>query len=88
MPLWVRTILLTGPLDEVQKAIPGHYEHLRGLAARGRLRAAGAFKRGEGFLEIFEADDLYEAEAVARQSPLVEEGLGSWMVREWTELAL
>ena len=62
-------------------------EHLRELASAGKLRAAGEFAKGEGFLEIFEAADLHEAEGVARASPLVELGLGTWMLRRWDELS-
>ena len=36
-------------------------------------------------LEIFEAKDLREADEIARRSPLVERGLVTWMLREWTE---
>ena len=86
MPLYVRTLLVTGPADEVQAAAEKHREHLRDLHARGKLRAAGEFKNGEGFLEIFEARDLMDAQSVAGASPLVSEGLGTWMLREWTEL--
>jgi uncharacterized protein YciI len=42
----------------------------------------------DGFLEIFEAKDRLEAEAIARSSPLVQEGLGTWMLREWVEVGL
>ena len=88
MPLYVRTLLLTGPQEEVQAASGKHLDHLRDLEARGKLRAAGSLGQGEGYLEIFEAGDLHEAEAIARSSPLVEGGLGSWMLREWQELKL
>ena len=44
--------------------------------------------RGDGYLEIFEAKDLHEAEAIARSSPLVTLGLGTWMLREWEETSL
>ena len=88
MPLWVRTVLVTGPEPDVETARREHVEHLRRLADEGKLRAAGAFAKGEGFLEIFEADDLHAAEAIARSSPLVEMGLGTWMLRRWEELAL
>ena len=86
MPLYVRTLLVTGPPDEVAPAAEGHRAHLRELAGRGRLRAAGEFTGGDGFLEIFEATDLLEAQSIAGSSPLVTSGLGTWMVREWTEL--
>jgi uncharacterized protein YciI len=88
MPLYTRTVLVTGPPDEVSSAAEKHRTHLRELKKAGRLRAAGEFKNGDGFLEIFEAADLLEAESIARSSPLVEEGLGSWMLREWVELDL
>ena len=88
MPLYARTFLITGPEDEVADARREHRAHLRALAAAGRLRAAGAFVRGDGYLEIFEARDLLDAEATARSSPLVELGLGTWMLREWEELDL
>jgi uncharacterized protein YciI len=86
MPLYVRTILVTGPEDDVAPARRDHIAHLGDLHAAGRIRAAGAFARGEGFLEIFEAKDLYEAESIARASPLVERGLGTWMLRPWEEI--
>jgi len=88
MPYFARTILVTGPEDEVVPARAEHLAHLRDLAAAGKLRAAGEFARGDGFLEILDAKDLYEAETLARMSPLVERGLGTWMLREWTEIPL
>ena len=88
MPLFVRTILVTGSADDVDPARREHLAHLARLAAAGKVRAAGEFSRGDGYLEIFEANDLYEAEEIARSSPLVELGLGTWMLREWTEIPL
>ncbi len=86
MPYYVRTILVTGTEDDVASARHEHLAHVAQLAASGKVRAAGAFARGDGYLDIFEANDLYEAEAIARTSPLVELGLGTWMLREWQEL--
>ena len=88
MPYFARTILVTGPEEDVVPARQEHLAHLARLAAEGKIRAAGAFPRGDGYLEIFEAADLYEAEAIARSSPLVELGLGTWMLREWQEIPL
>jgi len=84
----VRTILVTGSEEDVGPARPLHLSHLAELAADGKIRAAGMFARGDGYLEIFEARDLFEAEAIARASPLVALGLGTWMLREWEELPL
>ena len=86
MATYARTLLVLGPPEEVEAASKRHREHLEDLHRRGKLRLAGEFKNGEGFLEIFEAADLREAQAVAESSPLVAEGLGTWMLREWNEL--
>jgi uncharacterized protein YciI len=86
MPFFVRTILITGPEDDVAPARQGHLSHLAQLQAAGKIRAAGKFPRGDGYLEIFEARDLHDAEAIARSSPLVTLGLGTWMLREWEEI--
>jgi uncharacterized protein YciI len=88
MPLWARTLLFTVPADQAAAASQGHREQLRALAREGKLRCAGELGRGEGFLEVFEARDRREAEAILRASPIVEDGLAAWMLREWTELDL
>ena len=88
MPLWLRTIWATAAPDEVGAAEAGHREQLRALRAAGKLRAAGALAHREGYVEIFEAADRLEAEALARASPLVRDGLGAWTVRQWDELDL
>jgi len=85
MPLYVRTLLVTGPPDEVEVAARGHRDHVRDLHARGRLHTGGELASGDGFLDIFEAADLHEAQSIAAASPLVSEGLGTFLVREWTE---
>lgn len=86
MSLWVRTIVVTALPSDAAPAIEGHREHLRALRAEGRLRAAGAFRDDDGFLDIFEAKDLLEAEAIARSSPIVEDGVGAFTLREWREI--
>ena len=82
MPLFVRILLVTGPPDEVEAAAGKHLEQVAELNSRGKLRHAAAFKGGQGFLELFEAADLHEAEAITRASPLIEQGLGSWLLQE------
>jgi uncharacterized protein YciI len=69
----------------VREAAVRHRGQLERLQAQGRLRVAGAFADGSGFLEIYEAADRLEAEQTARGSALVEEGLATWMLREWKE---
>jgi uncharacterized protein YciI len=86
MPFYVMTLLVTGPPDEVESVAERHREHLRALRAEGKLHTAGEFSNGEGFLEILDVADRVEADRIARSAPLVEEGLASWMLREWVEL--
>ncbi len=88
MAQWVRTILFTVPPGSLAEAREGHREHLRRLRASGKLRAAGELGPGDGCLEIYEAADRHEAETIAKLSPIVAEGLGTWMLREWTETVL
>jgi uncharacterized protein YciI len=88
MPLWVRTLLVTGPPEEVEAAGERHRNHLRDLRDRGKLKVAGELGDAEGFLEVYEAADRKEAEEIARSSPLVHEGLGAWMLRAWTDAEL
>jgi len=83
MPSYVITLLASGSPDELEQVMDQHRAHLRDLHAQGRLRAAGEFPDGEGFLQIFEARDRMEAESIARLSPLVDAGLVAWMLREW-----
>lgn len=88
MPCYARMILITGAEADAGPVRREHVAHLARLKAEGKLRAAGAFAKGEGYLEIFEAKDLLEAESIARSSPLVVLGLGTFMLREWDETPL
>ena len=86
MPLYVRTLLVTGPPDQVAAATERHLEHLRELRREGHLHLAGELANGDGFVEILQVRDRLEADRIARSSPLVELGLAAWTVREWTPL--
>jgi len=88
MPYWARTILITASDDALGTAVEGHLQRLRELHARARLVFAGRLSHGDGFLDVFEAEDRIDAEAVARNTPLVEEGLATWMIREWEPVDL
>jgi len=88
MATWARTLLITAVPEDAAPWTEAHLRHLRELQAEGRLRAAGSFTRGDGYLELFEAADLLEAERITRESPLVERGLCAWTLREWKEVDL
>jgi len=76
---------VTARSSEVEPAIQRHREHLRELKESGRLRLSGELEKGDGFVEIFEAVDRREADAVGRASPLIEEGWVAWTLSEWFE---
>ena len=80
-----RLLLVSGPPEDVKAAAQGHAEQLDRLRNEGRLRLAGTFANGDGYCEILDVADRLEAENLTRQSPLVERGLVSWILREWTE---
>ena len=88
MPLYALNLLITGPPQEVAPAVEKHREHLRRLKSDGRLRFAAELEQGDGFIELLDAVDRMEAEALVRSSPLVERGLASWMLRSCVELDL
>ncbi len=85
-PLWARLIRITAAPDAAAEAIAGHLAHLRDLRDRGVLRGAGAFPGGDGFLDLYEAADLRDAEAIARSSPLVDTALAAWSFWRWDEI--
>ena len=87
MPLYVRLLWITVHSDDARDAVEGHRQHVKQLRQEGRLFTAGEFAETDGFLEIFEAKDLHAADATLRDSPLVEQGLCSWQLREWHEAA-
>jgi uncharacterized protein YciI len=86
MATWIRTIVLTAAEAECEAAVSEHRAHLAVLHAAGRLRVAGEMGNGAGFVDVFEAKDLREAEATAAESPLVSLGLGAWTLRPWRDL--
>jgi uncharacterized protein YciI len=88
MAYWIRTILLTAAPAECGDAASGHLGHLATLRAEGRLRFAGELGSGAGYVDVFEADDRWSAEATAAESPLIAEGLGAWTLRPWQDLDL
>lgn len=77
----MRNIVVTATPAQLGDALERHREHVEALRARGRLRFSGAYADGGGFIEVFEAADRHESEALTRDSPLVERGLAAWTLR-------
>ena len=86
MPCYVRALLITVSPAEAEEAVKQHREGLRDLFHAGKLRSAGELEAGDGFVEIVEVADLHEAETLTRESPLIRDGLASWILREWHEI--
>jgi len=86
MPQFLRLMMVSGPPEQVEVAAKAHAEHLERLRESGHLQLAGEFVNGDGYCEILEVEDRMEAERLTRESPLVERGLVSWVLREWKEI--
>lgn len=82
MPRYLRLLMASGPPDEVAAAARSHIEQLDCQRDAGQLQLAGEFVNGDGFFEILDVEDRHEAERLTRESPLVERGLVSWLLRE------
>jgi len=82
MPIYLRLILLTGPLSDVESAAPAHEAQIAALRAAGKLLASGRLRSGDGYLDVLRVADLHEAENLARADALIAAGLGTWVLRE------
>ena len=85
MPHYLRLLMVSGPADQVDAAAQAHAGHLDRLRADGKLRLCGKFVNGDGYFEILDVADRHEAERLTRECPLVERGLTSVVLREFTE---
>jgi uncharacterized protein YciI len=77
---WVRILTITAAADEASAAVAGHRDHVLRLRGEGRLVASYALADETGFVDVFRAADLWEAQSVASSSPLVARGLGAWQL--------
>lgn len=86
MPLYALTLLFTVPPDEMIEPAAAYRDFARARRAAGTLRYAGELGESEGYIEVFEAADRMESEAVARANPLVEAGVVTWILRPYREV--
>lgn len=77
---WVRILMVTAAADEAADAVAGHRDHVLRLRGEGRLVASWALADEAGFVDVFRAADLWDAQSVASSSPLVARGLGAWQL--------
>jgi uncharacterized protein YciI len=70
--------------DARQRARARHLEYIRGLAADGRLVAAGPWMADGGSLTVYEVAGLEEAQALMAADPYVTDGVTEVVsLREW-----
>lgn len=70
--------------DARQRARERHLEYLRGLAADGRLVAAGPWVEGSGSLTVYEVPALEDAQALVDGDPYVTDGVTEVLsLRAW-----
>lgn len=66
-----------------ENVVREHFAFLRGLRSKGQLLLGGPFPGGPGGMYVLNAPSLDQAEAAARQDPLVQAG-APHTVRAWT----
>jgi uncharacterized protein len=70
--------------DARQRARDRHLEYIRGLAATGKLVAAGPWMEDGGSLTVYEVSSLAEAQALLAADPYVTDGVTEVVsLREW-----
>jgi hypothetical protein len=82
VPIYLRLILLTGPVADVEVSAPARAAQIEALRGAGKLLATGTMRDGEGYVDVLRVADLHEAEKLAREDALIAGGLGTWVLRE------
>jgi uncharacterized protein YciI len=75
-----------GTLESQQLHLREHLEYLETLRDRQILVSAGSFDDRSGGLLLIEAPGLEEAIGLAREDPLVREGVETYVVHGWQPL--
>lgn len=63
--------------------LPAHLEYLAALKQAGSLLLSGPFLNRTGGMVIVQAESLQAAEEIARNDPLVQNGVDSYELTEW-----
>lgn len=88
MPLFVK-IFESGESaapEEFEKLMPQMMAYLAELKSAGKLRHTGPFADFSGGLDVIEADTREEAEALAARDPFVVNKLGTYTLKEWSDM--
>lgn len=61
--------------------VKNHVEHLKGLERQGRLILCGPFADYPGGMVVFLAEDMVEAENIAKSDPFIASGCKTFEIR-------
>jgi uncharacterized protein YciI len=86
MPLYLKVFNSTAQPEDIEKVMPDMMAYLSELKASGKLIHSGPFSDFSGGVDIFEAENQQAAEAIASKDPLVSNKLGTFMLKEWTDM--
>jgi uncharacterized protein YciI len=86
MPLYTKVFKSEASPDAFDKVMPAMMAYLGQLKASGKLKHSGPFADYSGGLDIFEAADQEEATKIAEEDPLIVNKLGTYELKEWTDM--
>lgn len=85
MAAYVAFLAITDP-EGNQRVRPAHLEYIRKLHDEGKAMHAGPFTDGKGGMVIYQAESYEEALQLAQGDPVIQEGVRTLELREWTML--
>lgn len=86
MPLYVKIFHSTAQPEAFESVMPDMMAYLGELKASGKLKHSGPYADFSGGLDIFEAESQEEATKIASRDPLVSNNLGTFELKEWTDM--
>jgi uncharacterized protein len=86
MPLYVKIFHSTAAPSAFENVMPDMMAYLAQLKGTGKLKSSGPFGDFSGGLDIYEADNLDEAKKIAEEDPLVSNQLGTYELKEWSDM--
>jgi uncharacterized protein YciI len=86
MPLFIKIFNSTAAPEAFERVMPDLMAYLKELKESGRLKHSGPFADFSGGVDIFEAESFQEADEIASKDPLVTNNLGSYSLKEWSDM--
>jgi uncharacterized protein YciI len=86
MPLYIKLFRSTAAPAAFENVMPDMMTYLAGLKSSGKLKHSGPFADFSGGLDIYEAENQEEATKIAEEDPLVSNNLGTYELKEWSDM--